>query len=65
MWATDIPEAVGEEYGIPKKDDCSEGGGRLIYNCGYDTAGEILRHLLPNIDGSSVLGRDEEWMSKG
>lgn len=38
--------------------------GRII-NCGYDTAGEILRHLYPNIDGSEVMPKETDWMEKG
>jgi len=64
-WATDVPEEWGLPYGMTKKESCTESGGRLIYNCGFDTAGEILTHLLPNIDGSTVQPKDLDWMSKG
>ena len=36
-----------------------------MLNCGVDTAGEILNHLYPNIDGSTVQPRDPNWMSNG
>ena len=36
-----------------------------IKNCGHDTAGQILNHLYPNIDGSTVQARDQQWMDKG
>ena len=48
-----------------KKESCTESGGRMIYNCGFDTAGQILTHLLPNIDGSFIQAKDLDWMTKG
>lgn len=50
---------------MPLKADCTVHGGRLIYNCGYDTAGDILRHTLPNIDGSVIQSKDKDWTSNG
>lgn len=38
--------------------------GRYI-NCGVDTAGEILNHLYPKIDGSTVQAKDENWKENG
>ena len=64
-WTTDVPEEWGLPYGMELKESCTEGGGRLIYNCGFDTAGEILNHLLPNIDGSTIQPKDLDWMNKG
>lgn len=37
-------------------------------NCGFDLAGDILKFLLPNIEGSEVTElapRDQDWESKG
>lgn len=64
-WPTDIPESVGLEFRMELKADCTIKGGRRVYNCGYDTAGDILRHTLPNIDGSVIEAKDNDWMSKG
>lgn len=64
-WPTDVPEEWGTPYGMIKKEDCTVSGGRMIYNCGFDTAGQILTHLLPNIDGSTIQAKDLEWMTKG
>ena len=48
-WPTDVPDSQFEitdcEVEVPY--------GRII-NCGYDLVGDILNHLYPNIDGSSV-----------
>lgn len=38
--------------------------GRML-NCGVDTAGEILNHLYPNLDGSTVKAKDPDWMTNG
>jgi predicted esterase len=54
VWPVDIPEAWGEEFGMPLKEDCLERGGRTIYNCGYDSAGIMLAHTLSNIDGTTL-----------
>jgi hypothetical protein len=50
---------------MPLKADCTVRGGRRLTNCGYDTAGDILRHTLPNIDGSVIADTDHDWMTKG
>jgi hypothetical protein len=37
-----------------------------VANCGYDAAGMILNHTLPNITGSTVTSlneRDTDWWS--
>ena len=39
-----------------------------VGNCGYDTAGEILKYLLPNIVNSTVTeiqDRTDDWRSQG
>jgi len=54
MWPVDIPEEEGEEFGMPLKEDCTISGGRRIYNCGVDSAFNMLSHTLPNIDGSTI-----------
>lgn len=39
-----------------------------MVNCGYDFAGEVLEHLLPNVVGSEVTEiqeKTEDWMSSG
>jgi hypothetical protein len=36
-----------------------------VFNCGDDTAGNILKHLYPNIDGSTVQAKDANWMDNG
>jgi len=64
-FATDVPAEWGEEYGVTKKENCLDTSGRRLYNCGFDTAGEILKHMLPNLDGSSLQAKDNEWINKG
>ena len=64
-WPVDIPESQGLEFNMPLKADCTVRGGRRLTNCGYDTAGDILRHTLPNIDGSVIADTDDDWMTKG
>lgn len=37
-------------------------------NCGYDWAGKVLQHLLPNVPGSNITeigGKDEDWKRNG
>lgn len=64
-WPTDIPESQGLEFNMPLKTNCGDRGGRRITNCGVDTAGDILRHTMPNIDGSVIQAKDDDWMTKG
>ena len=64
MWPVDIPEEEGEEFGMPLKEDCTISGGRRIYNCGVDSAFNMLSHTLPNIDGSAISAEDLDWKDK-
>lgn len=47
---------------------CADGEKRTVSNCGYDWAGKVLNHLLPNIPGSNVTEiapKFENWRKKG
>lgn len=48
-WPTDVP---AEQLEVSEC-EVEVLAGR-IFNCGDDTAGNILNHLYPNIDGSTV-----------
>jgi hypothetical protein len=40
----------------------------FVSNCGYDTAGKVLDHLLTNLPSnaiSSLEPMDEDWADKG
>ena len=68
VFPTDVPENRW-----PKR-DCSvnyvsafDFPDNQLINCGYDAAGETLKFILPNIEGSdiTVAPKDEDWESKG
>ena len=48
--------------------DCTIPDGPKVVNCGYDSAGEVLSFLLPNVENSTVTEiaeRDLDWQSQG
>ena len=62
MWGADLPTDIYETG------DCSSQEQSLEYpyivNCGWDFAGDVLNHLLPNVEGSTVTEvaeRDLDW----
>jgi hypothetical protein len=51
-WPTDVPTDQLAYH------DCTVEKSGRVFNCGYDTAGKVLEHLLPNIDGSELQPKD-------
>jgi hypothetical protein len=59
---TDLPTDVLAEG------DCANGASYVPVNCGYDLAGDMLSHMLPNIVGSEITelaAKDTDWKNKG
>lgn len=66
LWPSDLPTDVMAEG------DCADPAGEhdkpYITNCGYDLAGDMLSHMLPNIVGSEITelaAKDTDWKNKG
>lgn len=66
VFPTDLPTDVMAEGDCADKE--AEVTKPYVTNCGYDLAGDMLSHMLPNIVGSEITelaARDPDWKNKG